>query len=111
MPVDERRQEEVHGVFVVNTERPSSVRWNRNHRLHRHRGAERPAETGDQIIIGSYKAIRTIRNAARVKVDNRAAGSSDRSRAKADGEGRGSRQSWSAASSSGATGSSSAPGI
>jgi HlyD family secretion protein len=26
---------------------------------------------GDQIVTGSYKVIRTIRNAARVKVDNR----------------------------------------
>jgi HlyD family secretion protein len=26
---------------------------------------------GDQIITGSYKVIRTIRNAAPVKVDNR----------------------------------------
>ncbi len=26
---------------------------------------------GDQIITGSYKVIRTIRNQARVKVDNR----------------------------------------
>jgi HlyD family secretion protein len=28
-------------------------------------------QPGDQIVTGSYKAIRTIRNAARVKVDNR----------------------------------------
>jgi HlyD family secretion protein len=27
---------------------------------------------GEEIIIGSYKAIRTLRNQARLKVDNRA---------------------------------------
>ena len=29
-------------------------------------------EAGDTIVVGSYKAIRTMRNGARVKVDNRA---------------------------------------
>ena len=27
-------------------------------------------EAGDQIVAGSYKAIRTLRNGTRVKVDN-----------------------------------------
>ena len=29
---------------------------------------------GDEIITGSYKVIRTLRNAAKVKVDNTGAG-------------------------------------
>jgi HlyD family secretion protein len=29
-------------------------------------------EAGDTVVVGSYKAIRTMRNGARVKVDNRA---------------------------------------
>lgn len=32
---------------------------------------------GDQIITGSYKVIRTIRNEARIKIDNRPPGSTD----------------------------------
>jgi HlyD family secretion protein len=69
---DRSKSEELQGVFVVVDGRAEF----------------RPVETGiagavdievlgglqpgDQIITGSYKAIRTLRNAARVKVDNRA---------------------------------------
>ncbi len=68
---DRSKNEELQGVFVVVNDRAEF----------------RPVETGitgaidievlsglqpgDQIITGSYKAIRTIRNAARLKVDNR----------------------------------------
>jgi HlyD family secretion protein len=69
---DRSKSEELQGVFVVVDGRAEF----------------RPVETGiagavdievlgglqpgDQIITGSYKAIRTLRHAARVKVDNRA---------------------------------------
>ena len=68
---DKSRNEEIQGVFVVTNGHAEF----------------RPVETGitgatdlevlkglgegDQIVTGSYKVIRTLRNAARVKVDNR----------------------------------------
>jgi len=41
----------------------------RHHGRHRHRGAERSSE-GEEIVTGSYKVIRTIRNETKVKIDN-----------------------------------------
>ena len=49
----------------------SSARWRREYRRHRYRSLT-GLKDGDQIITGSYKVIRTIRNATPVKVDNRA---------------------------------------
>ena len=65
---------------------------------------------GDQIVTGSYKVIRTIRNAAPVKVDNRIAGRRTTKQLEWQTQARYSTNS-SAASSSSATASSSAPGI
>jgi hypothetical protein len=34
-------------------------------------------DPGQQIVIGSYKAIRTMRNGTRIKIDNQQSTSSD----------------------------------
>ncbi len=71
-PNDKSLKEEVQGVFVVHNGKAEF------HKVETGITGATDIEVltglndGDQIITGSYKVIRTIRNAASVKVDNRA---------------------------------------
>jgi HlyD family secretion protein len=73
-PNDKSRKEEIQGVFVVNNGHAEF------HKVETGITGATDIEVlnglseGDQIITGSYKVIRTIRNATRVKVDNRTPG-------------------------------------
>lgn len=70
-PTDKSRKEEIQGVFVVNNGRAEF------HKVETGITGATDIEVlsglneGDHIVTGSYKAIRTIRNDTRVKIDNR----------------------------------------
>ena len=65
------RREEVQGIFVVKGDtaefRPVETGIAGATDIEILNGVE----PGEQIVIGSYKAIRTMRTGARVKIDNR----------------------------------------
>ncbi len=72
-PVAEKaKKEEIQGVFVIRDGkaefRPVTTGITGSTDIEVVGGLEQ----GDEIVTGSYKVIRTIRNSARVKVDNRA---------------------------------------
>jgi HlyD family secretion protein len=65
------RNEEIQGVFVVNNGRAEFRQVETGITGVSDIEVLSGLNEGDQIIIGSYKVIRTIRNAARIKIDNR----------------------------------------
>jgi HlyD family secretion protein len=77
-PIKEKeRREEVQGVFIVNGTKAEF------HKVETGIAGATDIEVlsgldpGQQIVIGSYKAIRTMRNGTRIKIDNQQSTSSD----------------------------------
>jgi HlyD family secretion protein len=70
-PNDKSLKEEVQGVFVVNNGHAEFRKVETGITGATDIEVLSGLKDGDQIITGSYKVIRTIRNAAPVKVDNR----------------------------------------
>lgn len=70
--VDKAKKEELQGVFVVNGEKavfkPVETGITGSTDIEVTKGLSE----GDQIITGSYKVIKTLRNDAKIKVDNKA---------------------------------------
>jgi HlyD family secretion protein len=72
-PLKEKAQkEELQGVFVVKDGKAEFRKVETGITGVADIEVSRGLEAGDTIVVGSYKAIRTMRNGARVKVDNRA---------------------------------------
>ena len=71
MPVDKTRNEELQGVFVVANGKAEFRQVETGITGATDIEVLSGLQEGDQIITGSYKVIRTIRNQTRVKVDNR----------------------------------------
>lgn len=70
-PADKSRNEEVQGVFAIANGRAEFRKVETGITGATDIEVLSGLNEGDQIITGSYKVIRTIRNQARVKVDNR----------------------------------------
>jgi HlyD family secretion protein len=70
--VEKANKEEIQGVFVVNGDKAEFRKVETGITGVADIEVSSGLEEGDQIVVGSYKAIRTMRNGARVKVDNRA---------------------------------------
>lgn len=70
--VNKVRNEEIQGVFVVNNGRAEFRKVETGITGVSDIEVLSGLNDGDQIIIGSYKVIRTLRNSAPVKVDNKA---------------------------------------
>ncbi len=71
-PVDRSKDEEIQGVFVVNNGHAEFHKVDTGITGATDIEVLSGLQENDHIITGSYKVIRTIRNAAPVKVDNRA---------------------------------------
>jgi HlyD family secretion protein len=71
-PADKSRNEELQGVFVVKEGKAEFRKVETGITGATDIEVLKGLEEGDRIITGSYKVIRTIRNDAKVKVDNRA---------------------------------------
>lgn len=72
-PVAEKaRKEEVQGVFVINGEKAEFRKVDTGITGATDIEVVTGLKDGDQIITGSYKVIRTLRNQAKIKVDNKA---------------------------------------
>ncbi len=71
-PMDRSANEELQGVFVIKDGRAEFRKVDTGITGVTDIEVLKGLEDRDQIITGSYKVIRTIRNDARVKVDNRA---------------------------------------
>jgi HlyD family secretion protein len=70
-PVKEKeRREEVQGVFVINANKAAFRKVDTGIAGATDIEVLTGIEPGDQIVTGSYKAIRSMRNGVRVKVDN-----------------------------------------
>jgi HlyD family secretion protein len=67
------RKEEIQGVFVVNDGKAEFRKVDTGITGTTDIEVLSGLQQGDQIVTGSYKAIRTMRNGARVKIDNRTA--------------------------------------
>ena len=70
-PNDKSKNEEIQGVFVIANGRAQFRKVDTGITGATDIEVLSGLQEGDQIITGSYKVIRTIRNAARIKVDNR----------------------------------------
>jgi HlyD family secretion protein len=70
--VEKARKEEVQGVFVINGEKAEFRKVETGITGATDIEVLNGLKEGEQIITGSYKVIRTLRNDARVKVDNKA---------------------------------------
>ena len=70
---DRARREEVQGVFVINGENAEFRKVETGITGNTDVEVLSGLQPGDQIVIGGYRAIRTMRNGARIKVDNLAA--------------------------------------
>ena len=71
-PNDRSLKEELQGVFVVNNGKAEFRKVETEHHgSHLDIEVLNGLKDGDQIVTGSYKVIRTIRNQTPVKVDNR----------------------------------------
>jgi HlyD family secretion protein len=66
------RREEIQGVFVVNGDKAEFRMVETGITGTTDIEVTGGLEPGDQIVIGGYRAIRTMRNGARIKIDNRA---------------------------------------
>jgi HlyD family secretion protein len=64
-------KEEVIGVFVVTGERAEFRKVETGITGSTEIEVLSGLESGDQVVTGSYQVIRTMRNGARVKIDNR----------------------------------------
>jgi HlyD family secretion protein len=72
-PIAEKaRKEEVQGVFVVRGERAEFLKVDTGITGTSDIEVTSGLKEGDEIITGSYKVIRTLRNEAKIKVDNKA---------------------------------------
>jgi HlyD family secretion protein len=72
-PVAEKaRKEEVQGVFVVNGEKAEFRKVDTGITGASDIEVTSGLKEGDEIITGSYKVIRTLRNDAKIKIDNKA---------------------------------------
>jgi HlyD family secretion protein len=72
-PVAEKaRKEEVQGVFVVNGEKAEFRKVETGITGASDIEVTSGLKEGDEIITGSYKVIRTLRNDAKIKIDNKA---------------------------------------
>ena len=76
-PNDKSMNQEIQGVFVVHNGQAEFHRVDTGITGATDIEVLSGVNEGDQIITGSYKVIRTLRNDARVKVDNRAPSISD----------------------------------
>jgi HlyD family secretion protein len=70
-PNDKSKNEELQGVFVIANGRAQFRKVDTGITGATDIEVLTGLQEGDQIITGSYKVIRTLRNAARIKVDNR----------------------------------------
>ncbi len=70
-PSDKSKNEEIQGVFVIAAGRAQFRKVDTGITGATDIEVLSGVQEGDQIITGSYKVIRTLRNAARIKVDNR----------------------------------------
>lgn len=71
-PVDKSKKEELQGVFIVNAGKAEFRKLETGITGTTDIEVLSGLKEGDEIITGSYKVIRTLRNEAKVKVDNRA---------------------------------------
>lgn len=72
-PIAEKaRKEEIQGVFVVSGEKAEFRKVETGITGSTDIEVLRGLNEGDQIITGSYKVIRTLRNDAKIKIDNKA---------------------------------------
>jgi HlyD family secretion protein len=69
--VSREAREEIQGVFVVRNGQASFVKVDTGITGATDIEVTAGLKEGDEIITGSYKAIRTLRNDAKVKVDNK----------------------------------------
>jgi HlyD family secretion protein len=70
--VEKARKEEIQGVFVVSGEKAEFRKVETGITGTTDIEVISGLNEGDQIITGSYKVIRTLRNEAKIKVDNKA---------------------------------------
>jgi HlyD family secretion protein len=70
--LEKARKEEVQGVFVVSGEKAEFRKVDTGVTGTTDIEVTSGLNEGDQIITGSYKVIRTLRNEAKIKVDNKA---------------------------------------
>jgi len=70
-PQDKSRNEEIQGVFVVKDGHAEFHKVDTGITGATDIEVVSGVDPGDQIVTGSYKVIRTIRNQAKVKIDNR----------------------------------------
>jgi HlyD family secretion protein len=72
-PIAEKaRKEEIQGVFVISGEKAEFRRVETGITGSTDIEVLKGLNEGDQIITGSYKIIRTLRNEAKIKIDNKA---------------------------------------
>ncbi len=71
-PNDKASKEEIQGVFVVNGEKAAFRKVNTGITGATDIEVLDGLKEGDQIVTGSYQVIRTLRNDAKVKIDNKA---------------------------------------
>jgi HlyD family secretion protein len=72
-PAEEKaRKEELQGVFVINGDKAEFRKLETGITGATDIEVTKGLKDGDEIITGSYKIIRTIRNHSRIKVDNKA---------------------------------------
>ncbi len=69
---EKKRKEELQGVFVVKGEKASFRQVETGITGSTDIEVTKGLEPGEEIVTGSYKVIRTLRNDAQVKVDNKA---------------------------------------
>ena len=74
-PIDvadqKRRREEITGVFVIGNQKAEFRKVETGITGATDIEVLSGVQPGDQIVVGSYQAIRTMRPGSRVKVDNR----------------------------------------
>jgi HlyD family secretion protein len=70
--VDAKKKEELQGVFVLRNKKAEFVPVQTGITGTTDIEVTSGLKEGDEIITGSYKALRTLRNEASVKVDNSA---------------------------------------
>lgn len=71
-PADKAKKEELTGVFVVNNGKAQFRQLQTGITGTTDIEVMSGLKEGDEVVTGSYKAIRTLRNEAKVKVDNKA---------------------------------------
>jgi HlyD family secretion protein len=77
MAAQKAAREEIQGVFVIKGDHADFLKVETGIAGATDIEVLSGLDGGDQIVIGSYKVIRTMRNGARVKIDNRAPVSTD----------------------------------